>query len=89
MQDGQLQMTLAGDLDIYVAAEARVALLEALAQEADMTLDLSTVESVDAAGVQVLLAARRSAEEQGLSLRWVNPSRAITDVIQLMGMSDP
>lgn len=59
---------LVGALDIYGAELARTALLERLAHRPALILDLRGVETCDAAGVQLLLAAHRSAVAAGKSL---------------------
>jgi ABC-type transporter Mla MlaB component len=64
-------LPLHGDLTVQVAAERRSELLGLLAQcgpGAPCHLDLSDLVDVDSAGVQLLLALRRSLSEQGSSL---------------------
>lgn len=49
-----------GELTIFEAAAFHGDLVSALAQEGPLTLDLSGVPRMDAAGIQLVLAARRS-----------------------------
>ncbi len=56
-----MKCTLTGDLTITVAAEVKVRLLEALAQGGPLEVDTSQVTDADASGLQVLLAAFKSA----------------------------
>lgn len=58
-------LRLDGDLDLYHAETAREALLKQLSGSAALELDLSGVEACDTAGIQLLLAARRSAVAAG------------------------
>lgn len=67
---------LAGDWTIYRAAELHAELLRRLAA-GDDTLDLGGVETIDCAGLQLLIAARRSAREAGLPLRIVRTPAAV------------
>ena len=54
-------LRLMGDLDLYNVETAREALLNHLSDKRGLELDLSGVETCDTAGLQVLLAAQRSA----------------------------
>ena len=56
---------MGGDLDIYNVGAAREALLVHLAEKPALDLDLGGVETCDAAGFQLLLAAHRSARAAG------------------------
>ena len=67
---------LQGEWTVVQAAGNRPALLAAI--EAGTTrLDLSRVEEFDSAGLQLLLAARRSAVQRGSSLALEDPSAAV------------
>jgi len=73
-----------GELTIYRAAELAGAMKAALAAVADggaLELDLSEVAEMDCAGVQLLLAARRSAAESGRTLRLSGRSAAVDEVL--------
>ncbi len=54
-------LKIAGALDISVADELRDSLRDWLARQPDLRLDLSEVESLDTATVQVLRSARKTA----------------------------
>ena len=58
-------LCLSGEMDIYQVEPARHALLDHLATHPGIELDLSGVETCDAAGLQLLLAAGRSAGAAG------------------------
>lgn len=77
---------LAGDLDIYNVETTRDALAALLADRPGLDLDLSGVESCDAAGIQLLLAARRSAlaAEKTFSIRTF--ASAVTKCGGLIGL---
>lgn len=61
----QNTIRFAGDLDIYGAGTALHALCDHLAARPAMELDLGAVTACDAAGLQLLLAAWRSAYATG------------------------
>jgi len=58
-------LRMSGRLDIYATEEARAGLIEHLNVAKSMRLDLSGVAACDAAGVQLLWAARQSAVQAG------------------------
>ena len=79
-----------GELTIYRAAELAAAMKAALAAVADggvLELDLSEVAELDSAGVQLLLAARRSAVESGRTLRLTARSAAVDDVLAILQLA--
>jgi anti-sigma B factor antagonist len=77
---------LMGDLDLYSVATAREALLNHLADRPGLTLDLVDVETCDTAGMQLLLAARRSAMAFGGAFSIQTPAPAIEKCGALLGL---
>ncbi|MGA2244955.1 MAG: STAS domain-containing protein [Verrucomicrobiota bacterium] len=76
----------AGDLDIYNGDAVRHALTEHLAGEHGLELDCSRVETCDAAGIQLLVAARRSALAAGKAFSIHAPAPAIDQCAELLGL---
>jgi anti-sigma B factor antagonist len=79
-----------GEFTIYRAAELAAAMKTALAAVADggaLDLDLSEVAELDSAGVQLLLAARRSAVESGRSLRLTSRSAVVDEVLAILQLT--
>ena len=79
-----------GELTIYRAAELAVAMKAALAEVPGggaFELDLSDVTEMDCAGVQLLLAARRSASESGRSLHVCSRSAAVDEVLAILQLA--
>jgi len=73
-----------GEMTVYTCSDLKVRLLEQLAEATDATkLDLSGVVEIDTAGLQLLLMARRYADDAGRKLRVSNPSRPVSDVLEL------
>lgn len=78
-------LTLSGELTVSCAAELHRVLLDALAGDAPLVVDLRDVSAVDASAVQLLVAARRT----GRSLRLAAPlPPSVTDWFRLAGV-DP
>lgn len=74
----QNSLAIRGDLTINYAAEA----IAQLRGHENATLDLADVSEIDAAGLQLLLAAVRDA-----GLRLVNASDAVTNTLLLTGLT--
>jgi len=71
-------------MTIYTCGVLKPRLLEELAAHPDATqLDLSHVVELDTAGLQLLLTAHRYASDAGRELSVANPSRAVSDVLEL------
>ena len=76
-QDGETGCAqINGELTIYTAAELKDQLLKQLDQCKKIQLDLSQVEEVDSAGIQVLMLIRKQAiaEEKALTLSQISES---------------
>jgi anti-anti-sigma factor len=76
-----------GEMTIYRAAELCAGLQAAMkAGDGDFALDLSGVTEMDTAGVQLLLAAGKSAEAARRALRLAGRSPAVDEVLGLLGL---
>lgn len=83
--NGHAVLKLAGELTIYTAAEARTGLAERLERKGPLPeLDLSGVEELDTAGLQVLLWAKREAAAHDKPLPFANHSPAVVEVFDLL-----
>jgi len=77
-------LALTGRLDVAAAADARLALQEAVDQgEGDLVLDLVALDAVDATGLGVLVGAHRRAGRSGRVLVLRDASPAVGRVLQL------
>ncbi len=81
-------LTLPPELTLARAAELKARLLEALAGGAPLALDGRGVTDVDAAGLQVLCAAGRSAAARGTSVSLTAGARspALAEALALSGL---
>ena len=86
-------MHIEGELTIYRAAELRTNLLAALAglaelpADAELQIDLAGVSEMDSAGVQLLMAAQKSAQAARRKLRLVDPSAAVLEVFNTLDLA--
>lgn len=82
------RIQLEGELTIYTAAELKEKIASALQAGQPIEIDLSQIGEMDTAGLQLLLLAQRESATRKLPITFVEPSQAVTDTLQLCGMSD-
>ena len=73
-------------MTIYTAAEHKAALLDELDDCQELELDLSAVNEMDGAGLQILLVLKREAAVKDKQLRLINHSQAVFEVLELLKM---
>jgi anti-sigma B factor antagonist len=78
---------LPGSLDLYAVDALRTQLLQLLTPGADVRVDLREVRACDLAGLQLLCAARRTAETIHARLVIENPSAAVLDACVHLGVN--
>ena len=79
-----------GELTIYRAAELAASLkaaLEGVAAGDALDIDLAEVTEMDSAGVQLLMAARRSARDTQRTLRLLGHSPAVREVFDTLRLA--
>ena len=80
-------LTLAGEMGIYAAAELKSRLLSAVEGCPELEIDLSRVEEIDSAGLQLLILAKRRATAQNKTLTLAGHSRAVLELLELYDMA--
>ena len=82
-------LNLGPELTIAFAAACHQQLAEALGSGGrGLTLDLSSVTEFDSAGLQLLLATRRSLAARGQALHIHEPSAVVRDALAVFGLLD-
>jgi anti-sigma B factor antagonist len=80
-------LSLGPELTIVFAAAMQQTLSDAVqAGEGPLVLDLGEVSDFDSAGVQLLLATRRSLADRGRTLHVAAASSAVTDALVVFGL---
>ena len=69
-----IRLALDGSLTVRGIAAVRETVLEALAKHAAVEVDCSAADAIDLSLIQLLLAARRSAQAAGKSLSLATPA---------------
>lgn len=83
MSPGTNRMRIDQRMTIYTAAELKPKLLAEIAESDSPCADLSAVQEIDAAGLQLLLLARREAAAVGREFRILEPSECVREVLSL------
>lgn len=79
----------ARSLTIFHAGPTKAWLLRQLEMQPEgMVLDLSEVEEIDTAGVQLLLLIKREAQARSCSVVFDSPSETVRDVFHLLGLCE-
>ncbi len=83
---GIAHLSVSGEMTIYTAAELKAELLPWL-DKPQLEMDLSEVSEMDSAGLQLLILAKREAQQAGHSLQLSGHSRAVLEVFDLCNMA--
>ncbi len=75
------------DLTIYHVLEHKQKLLDALANTAELELNLAQVSEMDTAGLQLLILLKKEAQRAGKCVRIVAHSQAVSSVIDFCNMA--
>jgi len=87
MKSSTTSMSIEGELTIYRAAELCASLKAALAGGGDLEVSLASVTEIDSAGVQLLMAAKKTAQSAQRELRLVGHSPAVLEVFETLDLA--
>jgi anti-anti-sigma factor len=85
-ETGPARVAVEGAMTIYEAAEQKQELLNALAASDELDIDLSGVDEIDTAGLQLLVLMRREGRRAGKAVRVVDQSAALVEVLERYGL---
>ncbi|WP_026078177.1 MULTISPECIES: STAS domain-containing protein [unclassified Pseudomonas] len=77
-----------GPLTIYTATEQKDVLLSLFPLAHEVELDLSNVDELDSAGLQLLILIKRESFREGAQLLLSNPSPTVIEALRLSGLED-
>ncbi|HEX6393785.1 MAG TPA: STAS domain-containing protein [Acidimicrobiales bacterium] len=86
--DGRVKLRPFGDFTWTSAVSLRHLVHDAICQELDLTIDLSRVEGIDAAGLSALVGSIRRARSAGGTAQVINARPRVTAVFELAGVKD-
>ncbi len=81
--EDQNVVRLAGNVDLEHSPDIRLRLLDAVAERANVFVDLSEVTYIDSSGIACLVEALQTARDQGANLGLVSVSRQAMRVLEL------
>ncbi len=81
-----LLLALEGEMTIRRASELKPMLEPALLHPGGLRLDLTGVSEIDTTGLQLLLATKQALQLDGRPFELSDCSRAVVDVIELLGL---
>ena len=85
--DNKVVVALPDEITIYTVSELKEALSPLLHQGRELELNLAAVSEIDSAGLQLLLAAKKTALLQGTSLALVWHSHVVLELLELYQLS--
>lgn len=77
-----------GEITIYNAAAMKQKLVQVLQDHKEVEIDLSKISEVDSAGMQLLILAKRIANNSGKSLRLLRHSEAVLEIFNLYNVAE-
>jgi anti-sigma B factor antagonist len=86
VEGAYIRLTVEGPMTIYEASENKNELLEALADGGGLEIDLSNVDEIDTAGLQLLVLTQREGRKAGKPVRFVAQSAALFEVLDRYGL---
>jgi len=75
-------------LGIADVGDLYATLLTELAEGNTVRLDVSEIERIDAAALQMIYAYSKEAIRQGEALSWISPSQAFLRSVNLLGLAE-
>lgn len=86
-KNGNIRLQVEGSMSINEVAALREELFACLENSAGLELDLGGVTACDAAGLQLLYAARKTAEEGERGFRIAGASHTVLEILQSAGLN--
>ena len=86
-EGNRCRISIAGEMTIATAAELLRGLATPMVRSEEVEVDLAGVIEIDAAGLQLLLATKREAVAKNKTLRFVEHSQAVLDVLDLCDLA--
>ena len=79
-------LTIEDELTIFTAAKQKSALLAFLNADKNLEINLSKIEEMDTAGLQLLILIKREAAQLGKSLSFTMHSKVVLEILELTNL---
>lgn len=76
-------LDIEGELTIFTAADQKTQLLAFLESGDELEINLTGVNEIDTAGLQLLILIKREAAHAGKTLSFVMHSKVVVDILEL------
>jgi ABC-type transporter Mla MlaB component len=86
-QTGSGAFAVAAECTVADASSLKAGLAKLLDESGIVTLDVSAVQRIDTAGLQVIAAFVRERESEGRQVEWRGSAPALTAAAKLLGLS--
>lgn len=80
-------LPIEGELTIYTAADLKTKIVAALASAQPIEIDLSQVDEIDSAGLQLLMLAKRESAAAGKPLTLIKHSQAVLECLDMCNLT--
>ena len=81
------RIVVAGDVDAHTCPDLATE-LDPLPGSGDVRLDVADVGFIDSSGLRVIIAAHQQAEESDRKLLIERPSKSVTRLLEISGLTD-
>ncbi|WP_428240287.1 STAS domain-containing protein [Gynuella sp.] len=85
-KEDHCQAAISGEMTIYTILELKEKIAAMLADAHNITLDLSAVNEIDSAGIQLLLVLHNNRLKHQYSLTLTHPHDCVTDAFATLGL---
>ncbi|AFU97315.1 STAS domain-containing protein [Simiduia agarivorans] len=87
MTDSRFTIALGANLDVSQVQEKYKLFEDALARASSFTVDLSSINRIDTAGIQLLLAFKKEVQFRSGNVTWTAPAQPFLDVASQLGLA--
>ncbi|MGD0958198.1 MAG: STAS domain-containing protein [Methylomonas sp.] len=81
-------LTIENELTIFTAAARKPELIGFLDNGDELEINLSRIEEMDTAGLQLLILCKQEAARLGKNLNFVMHSKTVRDILELTNLAD-
>ena len=83
---GKTSVVFGTVVDISQARALYESMNKLLSRNRPLLMDVSGIERIDTAAIQLLVVFHRSALDRGVEIQWKSPSEAVQLAVELLGM---
>jgi len=85
---GSVQLSISGDMTIYAIADLKEAITPEITGQAIVDLNLSEVEEIDSAGIQLIMALRNHLIKANKTIQLTGTNGTVSKLLEVYGLSN-